>query len=118
MGGFLIERFGYRKSLMGNYVLICPFIAISAFAQNLPMLFVGGLLQGIPFGVFSTLVSRHRVESQYRMRVEADHLTLRRVAMLPKYVHSNFEVISPDGSIPAGCWVSSSVPASPTSSSK
>jgi hypothetical protein len=42
---------------MGNYVLIMPFIAVSAFAKNLPMLFAGGLLQGIPFGVFSTLVS-------------------------------------------------------------
>ena len=57
LGGYLIERYGYRAALIGNYVLIIPFIAISAFSQNLPMLFAGGLLQGLPFGVFSTLVS-------------------------------------------------------------
>lgn len=54
----MVERYGYRYALMFNYVLIMPFIAISAFSRNLPMLFVGGLLQGIPFGVFSTLVSK------------------------------------------------------------
>ena len=57
MGGWLIEHYGYRRALIGNYILIVPFIAISAFSQNLPMLFAGGLLQGLPFGVFSTLVS-------------------------------------------------------------
>ena len=41
---------------MLNYVLIIPFIAVQAFAKNLPTLFAGGLLTGIPFGVFSTLV--------------------------------------------------------------
>ena len=56
-GAFLVERFGYRHALQMNYVLIMPFIAIQAFAKNLGMLFAGGLLVGIPFGVFSTLVS-------------------------------------------------------------
>ena len=56
-GGWLVERLGYRYALMINYALIMPFIAISAFSINLTMLFLGGLLQGVPFGVFSTLVS-------------------------------------------------------------
>jgi len=61
-GGWLIERYGYRYALMGNYVLIMPFIAVSAFAKNLPMLFAGGFLQGIPFGVFSTLACGYASE--------------------------------------------------------
>ena len=57
LGGYLVERIGYRYALMSNYALVIPFIAIQAFANNLPMLFAGGLLAGIPFGVFSTMVS-------------------------------------------------------------
>lgn len=51
-GAWLVDRYGYRKTLMLNYLIITPLIAITTFAQNLEMLLIGGLLCGIPWGVF------------------------------------------------------------------
>lgn len=58
----MIDRFGYRKTLLANYVIIMPFIAINVFAQNKPMLLVGGILTGIPWGLFSTLSEAYASE--------------------------------------------------------
>ena len=61
-GSFLIDRFGYRKSLLLNLFLMIPFIAIVTFAPNKAVLLVGELLCGVPWGVFSTLAEAYSSE--------------------------------------------------------
>lgn len=62
IGTYTIDRFGYRKTLLFNYAIIMPFIAINVFAQNKPMLLCGGILCGIPWGLFSTLSEAYASE--------------------------------------------------------
>ncbi|UNI17902.1 hypothetical protein JDV02_004209 [Purpureocillium takamizusanense] len=52
--GIIIERFGYRKTMLGSLSLVIAFIFITFFAQNLPTLLVGELLLGIPLGAYQT----------------------------------------------------------------
>jgi SP family general alpha glucoside:H+ symporter-like MFS transporter len=54
--GSVAERIGYRKTLMIALTMIIGFIFILFFVQSLPMLLVGELLCGIPWGAF---VSAH-----------------------------------------------------------
>jgi SP family general alpha glucoside:H+ symporter-like MFS transporter len=54
-GAWLNDRYGYRKSLMINYVICIPIIFIFFFATNRAMLLMGGLLIGLPFGCFACL---------------------------------------------------------------
>ena len=54
-GAFLNDHYGYRKSLMINYALVIPIIALMVFAQNKEMLLAGGCLIGVPFGAFACL---------------------------------------------------------------
>ena len=61
-GSFLIDRFGYRRSLLLNLFLMIPFIAIVTFAPDKPVLLVGELLCGVPWGVFSTLAEAYSSE--------------------------------------------------------
>ncbi|ORX40328.1 general substrate transporter [Kockovaella imperatae] len=61
-GSFLIDRFGYRKSLLLNLFLMIPFIGIVTFAPSKVVLLVGEFLCGIPWGVFSTLAEAYSSE--------------------------------------------------------
>jgi SP family general alpha glucoside:H+ symporter-like MFS transporter len=62
IAGVLSERIGYRWTLFGAHMLIIAFIFILLFAQNLPMLLVGEILCGIPWGVFQTLTTTYAAE--------------------------------------------------------
>ena len=55
VGALLVDKIGYRKTLMGTLVFLCPFIGMAAFAPNLPVLLVAEIMCGIPWGTFSTL---------------------------------------------------------------
>lgn len=73
-GAWMVDRYGYKKTLLLNYVIIMPFIgeldptalgcialndsAIFVFAQNKGMLLAAGILCGIPFGVLSVKAVR------------------------------------------------------------
>jgi hypothetical protein len=61
-GSFLIDRLGYRKSLLINMAMMIPFIGIVTFAPNRIVLLVGEILCGIPWGVFSTLAEAYSSE--------------------------------------------------------
>ena len=65
LGALIIDKLGYRKTLLIFYFTVIPLIgeayafrlsqltsAIQTFAINRPMLLIGGILMGIPFGVF------------------------------------------------------------------
>jgi MFS transporter, SP family, general alpha glucoside:H+ symporter len=48
--------------MAGSLVLMIVFIFIPFFAQNIQTLLAGGILQGIPWGVFQTLTTTYAAE--------------------------------------------------------
>ncbi|KAK6910431.1 hypothetical protein I203_104463 [Kwoniella mangroviensis CBS 8507] len=62
LGAFLVDRFGYKYSILGNLILLAPIIALVTFAPNLGALLAGEILCGIPWGVFSTLAEAYASE--------------------------------------------------------
>lgn len=52
--GLVAERIGYRYTMIGALSLVCCFIFIPFFAQNVQTLLVAEILCGIPWGVFQT----------------------------------------------------------------
>jgi MFS transporter, SP family, general alpha glucoside:H+ symporter len=60
--GIIQDRIGYRKTIMGALCLVICFIFITFFAVNLPMLLVGEILCGIPWGVFQTITTAYASE--------------------------------------------------------
>lgn len=55
LNGFVAERFGYRKTMIGALFLTILFIFIPFFAPNIEVLQVGLILMGIPWGIFQIL---------------------------------------------------------------
>lgn len=53
--GILADRFGYRKTIIANLILVAAFIFIVFFAENIGMLMAGNILLGFPWGAFQTL---------------------------------------------------------------
>jgi SP family general alpha glucoside:H+ symporter-like MFS transporter len=62
LNGWVSERFGYRRTVMGCLVLIIGFTAIFFTAQNVQTLLVAEILCGIPWGVFQTLTITYASE--------------------------------------------------------
>ncbi|KAI2787867.1 General alpha-glucoside permease [Penicillium oxalicum] len=60
--GIVVERFGYRKSLIGALMACVAFIFIIFFAKSLPVLLVGEILIGIPWGLFQTVTTTYASE--------------------------------------------------------
>ena len=52
---FLIARFGLRRSLLGTAVLAVLAIQVLAAVETYPQMLVGAALEGLYFGLFSTL---------------------------------------------------------------
>ncbi|OJJ44713.1 hypothetical protein ASPZODRAFT_134809 [Penicilliopsis zonata CBS 506.65] len=49
------ERFGHKKSVLGTLVVLTGFLFVPFFSTSVEMLFVGELLCGLAWGVFTTL---------------------------------------------------------------
>ncbi|KAG6001639.1 hypothetical protein E4U21_003994 [Claviceps maximensis] len=60
--GYIADRFGYRKTLMGALTGCAAFIFIPFFAESLPQLLAGQILLGLPWGVFQTLTTTYASE--------------------------------------------------------
>jgi SP family general alpha glucoside:H+ symporter-like MFS transporter len=60
--GWLTERYGYKRTMIGALSILAGFVFILFFAQDLPMLLVGEILCGIPWGVFQTLTCTYAAE--------------------------------------------------------
>lgn len=60
--GYFTHKFGYRKVLLASLASIVAFVFLTFFAPNLPVLLVGELLCGIPWGVFATLAPAYASE--------------------------------------------------------
>lgn len=55
LNGYLVDRFGKKRVLIGALFALVAFIFIVFFAQDLPTLLVGEILCGFPWGIFATL---------------------------------------------------------------
>lgn len=55
INGILTERFGHKKTLLGSIVWLTGCIFIVFFARTIEVLFVGELLCGLAWGVFTTM---------------------------------------------------------------
>lgn len=53
--GWVSEKFGYKRTMLVSATLMAAFVFIPFFAVSLPMLLIGQIFQGIPWGVFQTL---------------------------------------------------------------
>ena len=60
--GWASERYGYRPTMMVALVALTGFLFIQFFAANLPMLLVGYLLLGFPWGTFQTMTVSYAAE--------------------------------------------------------
>lgn len=62
MNGWIADRFGYRKTMMGALFSVNLLIFIVFFASRVEQLLVGLILMGIPWGVFQTLTTTYAAE--------------------------------------------------------
>lgn len=62
INGIMAERFGYRKTLIASLLLVIGFVFIIFFSTSLPVLLVGEILVGIPWGVFQTITTTYAAE--------------------------------------------------------
>ncbi|RSL68594.1 hypothetical protein CEP54_002662 [Fusarium duplospermum] len=59
--GIIAERYGYKKTILGSLFLI-GFIFIFFFASHIAMLFIAGVLCGVPWGAFQTLTTTYAAD--------------------------------------------------------
>ena len=50
--GIIVDKIGYRYTMLASLTMMIAFIFIPFFAQNIQTLLIGDILQGIPWGVF------------------------------------------------------------------
>lgn len=60
--GWASERYGYRPTMLIALVALTGFLFIQFFAVNLPMLLVGYLALGFPWGTFQTMTVSYAAE--------------------------------------------------------
>jgi len=62
INGFVSERYGYRKTMVGALISMTCFIFILFFAPNVQTLVIGEVFCGIPWGMFQTLTTQYASE--------------------------------------------------------
>jgi SP family general alpha glucoside:H+ symporter-like MFS transporter len=60
--GWASERYGYRPTMMVALIALTGFLFIQFFATSLPMLLVGYILLGFPWGTFQTMTVSYAAE--------------------------------------------------------
>ncbi|KAH7564036.1 hypothetical protein BM1_01083 [Bipolaris maydis] len=55
INGYITEWIGYKKTMIGSMVFMIGAVFIPFFSTGLEMFLVGGIIQGLPWGVFQTL---------------------------------------------------------------
>ncbi|KAI4948224.1 hypothetical protein J4E91_006218 [Alternaria rosae] len=55
INGYITEWIGYKKTMIASMVFMTAAIFIPFFSTGLEMFLVGGIIQGLPWGVFQTL---------------------------------------------------------------
>lgn len=62
LNGLLVDKFGHKYVMLGALLVLECFIFILFFAPSLPVLEVGEILCGIPFGIFQGLTTAYASE--------------------------------------------------------
>lgn len=62
INSFITEKFGHKRSLQGTLVFLTGVIFIPFFAQSIEVFFVGELLCGLCWGVFTTMAPAYASE--------------------------------------------------------
>ncbi|KAK3203270.1 hypothetical protein GRF29_112g780843 [Pseudopithomyces chartarum] len=62
INGFVSERYGYRKTMVGALFFMTAFIFMLFFAPNVQTLVIGEVFCGIPWGMFQTLTTQYASE--------------------------------------------------------
>jgi SP family general alpha glucoside:H+ symporter-like MFS transporter len=62
LNGYVSERIGFKKTMLGSLALMTATIFIPFFAPSIEVLLVGQICQGIPWGVFQTLTTAYAAE--------------------------------------------------------
>lgn len=62
INGYVTEKFGHRKVIMGGLILMSGFIFLPFFAPNVKVLLAGQVLCGIPWGIFAIMGSSYASE--------------------------------------------------------
>lgn len=60
--GVVSEKYGYKKTMLASLMFMIGFIFLPFFAESLPVLLVGQILQGIPWGIFQTLTTTYAAD--------------------------------------------------------
>lgn len=55
LNGFVADRYGYKKTMLGALLATTAFIFVPFFATSVEQLLTGFVLLGVPWGVFQTL---------------------------------------------------------------
>ncbi|KFY17118.1 hypothetical protein V492_00895 [Pseudogymnoascus sp. VKM F-4246] len=59
LSGWVVERFGYKKTILAALSLLSGFTFVTFFATSLPIFLIGSLLCGIPWGIFQTITTNY-----------------------------------------------------------
>ncbi len=51
LGALLVDRLGYKKTILGGLVCLVPFIGLVTFAPNLTALLIGEMSCGVSWGI-------------------------------------------------------------------
>ncbi|KAL1408573.1 hypothetical protein Q8F55_005386 [Vanrija albida] len=62
INGYCQARFGSKRTYAAGMILMTGAIFLPVFSKNLPMLFGGELLCGIPWGIFQTLTTAYAAD--------------------------------------------------------
>ncbi|KAF2653590.1 Sugar/inositol transporter [Lophiostoma macrostomum CBS 122681] len=62
VAGYIADRVGYRKTLIGALGCVVAFVLVAFFASRIEVLLVGEILLGFPWGVFQTMTTAYAAE--------------------------------------------------------
>ena len=62
ISGVMVDRIGYRYTVLTGLTILTGFIFITFFAQNIVMLFLGNMLCGFPWGMFQSVASAYATD--------------------------------------------------------
>lgn len=60
--GYLTDRFGYQKTMMGALIWLCVFVFLAFFSFNIEMLLGAEIMCGLSWGIFQTLSTTYAAE--------------------------------------------------------
>ncbi|KAF2003442.1 MFS alpha-glucoside transporter-like protein [Amniculicola lignicola CBS 123094] len=62
INGYIADRYGFKKTMVGALAAVTCFIFIVFFTQSIQQLLIGLIFMGIPWGVFQTLTTTYAAE--------------------------------------------------------